>query len=238
MNSVETTSQQLMAAIDEQRRLRRREESGSWRTQAGDFKWLPSTATGGDDEQEGCVGESLLTEPPLSLNADGERNYHLVGTSFDIPLHNVPCGTPATATTTSHKMATISNQSTPINLSPLTAASATMEKEYDRDTWRMYQRIKSARVMPTATSAVPVLSNRSSSLPHMHYFRPASSDHHEYGTEAALSSLSSRHDVAGNYASSVPNSISPLNFVSCHDDDDDEDEYDGHDEIFEMDLDS
>lgn len=240
MNSVDTTSQQLMDAIGEQRRLRRREDaSGSWRKYS-DTKWpeLQDEQQHEDDVATAALaGDASLVEPPLSLNADGERNYHLVGTIFDIPLHNVSYGGGMAATAQHHlqqqytsNAATVvpaSNQSTPINLSPLTATSVcAMEKEYDRDTWRMYQRIKSARTVPTHPPAIQ--HQHSNSMPQMH-FRPTSGADH-CGSEVY------RHDFESGYASSVPNSVSPLNLVSYHNHDDDGG--DDYDEIFEMDLDS
>jgi len=86
--------------------------------------------------QQSSISDAPSTEPPLSVN-DDVPSQHILGSEIDmLPYEDM----------TARSGKTYGLSPSNLGVSPLTASSLhVMKREYDRDTWRMYNRIHAAR---------------------------------------------------------------------------------------------
>lgn len=118
--------------------------------------------------------EDNIEDPPISLNP---RNQDWVGhvvtmpESMPVAVSPAPLGEQEATTRKTHEQTYESGRSSPLlqdlSVSPLTASSFhVMEREYDRDTWRMYKLIETARTERQVLSSSLGKLEESTFLPH------------------------------------------------------------------------
>lgn len=129
-------------------------------------------------EDEEIMGESSdqYSEPPLSVHDGSQISQQ---DSQEFPLRNFLIQLQPS------RISPLGNSN--LDPSPLTDSSAlVMEREYDRDTWRMYERIQSARSISSSRSGGGTLPD---SQERGHCLSTIQSD----GDDSSCSSLSEHH---------------------------------------------
>lgn len=97
-----------------------------------------------------CFDSLEAIEPPFSADGTGAKPRQ-IGSAF----HMLPCQDVSTAARW-RSASYVSPKAFELGVSPLTASSLqVMQREYNRDTWRMYNRISAARIRQLGSNLIP-----------------------------------------------------------------------------------